>query len=432
MSGKKTAPESEETKTRRRTKSKLQRRFLLGVGVIFLCFCIFSAVLVYFHEKRVLEEVAHAKSELVLAAVEANRSYVQEVLRPAMYERMGKDAFVLEAMSTSYVSRAVMDRFKATLPEYGYRRVSLNARNPNSEPTRFEAELISHFASHPEEPNRQGILVIDGRPHFLQARPVAFTDSCMHCHGDPDQAPSALLTQYGRERGFGYKPGDVAGLTAVSIPVDIALARIKERAFSVFATSIFALSILYLLVCFFFNRVVVQNLRDLLEIFRHGLRDENELQLLRAATAKDEIGELNNAAETMVSHLHRARSQLEEYTRNLEVKVAERTGALEESKRQIKEKEEKTRRSLRLLTTIAELTTRATHPGEIFPKVLRQILSVVPATGRGPVPAAGQPHAAGAPVRGKRRQTCPPLLRWTGSSSPWRHPSDAKSLLCEA
>lgn len=365
------------------TKSVLQRRFLLGVGVIFLCFSILTSLVMYFYEKGSLEETAHAKSRLVMAVMEANRSYIQEVLRPRMYEMLGKDSFILEAMSTSFVSRAVMERFKASLPEYSYRRVSQNARNPVSEPTRLEAELIAYFASHPQEQSRRGIVPIDGSPHFLHARPVRFDDSCMHCHGDPDDAPKALVELYGRERGFGYQPGAVSGIMAVTIPVDVALVKIKGRAISMLGGSLIGFSALYIVVCFFFNRVVIHNLRDLLQLFRRSLRDEDEFQLLRAATAKDEISEMTAAAETMARHLQQARGQLEEYTKTLELKVARRTGALVESKRLLKEKEEKTRESLKLLTTIAELTTRSTQPSEIFPNVLRQALSAVPAKGGG-------------------------------------------------
>jgi PAS domain S-box-containing protein len=102
----------------------------------------------------------------------------------------------------------------------------------------------------------------------------------MHCHGNPDDAPKALLDLYGRERGFGYQPGDIAGITAVSIPVDVALAKIKDQAFAIFGISLFGLSLLYVGICFFFNRVVVHNLRDLLDTFRHGLRDEKELGVM--------------------------------------------------------------------------------------------------------------------------------------------------------
>ena len=108
----------------------LQRKFLLGVGLIFLGFCLIIALALYTREKRLLEKAAYERAEIVMAAAEATRSYVQEVLRPKMYQVLGQDAFLLEAMSTSYVSRAVMDRLKDTTPDYQIRRVALHARIP--------------------------------------------------------------------------------------------------------------------------------------------------------------------------------------------------------------------------------------------------------------------------------------------------------------
>jgi len=232
----------------------LQQKFLIGVGIIFLGFSLIIVFLIYSYEKSLLEEAAHEKSEMVIAAVEASRSYVQEVLRPKMYELMGHNAFVLEAMSTSYVGRAVGDRFKESLPDYEIRRVALHARNPKSEPRPVENNLIKYFAAHPAEHSWKGIVKITGQSNFLHSRPVYFSQDCMHCHGRPEDAPKALLELYGRERGFGYKPGDIAGITAVSIPVDVALAKIKDRAIAIFGISLFGLSLLYVGICFFFNR----------------------------------------------------------------------------------------------------------------------------------------------------------------------------------
>jgi two-component system NtrC family sensor kinase len=364
-------------------RSRLQKRFLLGVGLIFLCFCFISALLIYLYEKSLLGEVGYAKSQLVMAAVEANSSYVAEVLRPKMYEVLGQNAFVLEAMSTSFVSRAVMERLDRSLPEYHYRRVAVHARNPASEATEFERLLIRSFAEHSEQGSRQGIVSIGDRPHFIYSRPVHFTSSCMHCHGKPEDAPRELLDLYGRERGFGHHPGDLAGVMTVSMPVDRALARAKEKAYSVFGVSFLCLLLLYLMVNFFFSRVVVHSLKDLLDIFRLGLRDDEELQLLREAKAKDEIGDLTAAAQVLVSHLRDTRQQLEEYAQNLEVMVAERTSALEESRRRLREKVTARNRELQALTTIAELTTRAVNLLDIFPMVLRQTLNFIPAKGAG-------------------------------------------------
>jgi two-component system NtrC family sensor kinase len=371
---------SRPKKTRHRSLS-LQRKFLLGVGVIFLGFALINALVLYTREKSLLEEAAHEKADMVMASVAATRSYVQEVLRPKMYEVLGHDAFLLEAMSTSYVGRAVMDRLHKSLPDYQIRRVALHARNPASAPKPFERKLIKFFADHPQLPSWQGIIQIAGQSSFVHSRPVYFTLGCMHCHGKPEEAPPDLLKLYGRERGFGYKPGDIAGITAVSIPVDIALSKIKVRAISLFGLSLFGLSLLYLGIFFFFNRVVIHSLRDLLDIFRHGLRDEKELQLLKEAKAKDEIGELTAAAQVMVGHLRDTRQQLEDYTGNLEVMVSQRTEALEASQRQLQEKITARNQELHTLNTIAELITRSVNLTDILPRVLVQTLKLIPARG---------------------------------------------------
>lgn len=359
----------------------LRKKFLLGVGIIFLGFCLILAFLIYYHEKRLLEQVAYEKAEMVLAAAEANRHYIQEILRPKMYEVLGQEGFLLEAMSTSYVSRAVMDRFRQALPAYQYRRVAVNARNPAYEPQPVEQQLIDFFAAHPGEKSWQGLVQVRGRAHILHARPVFFELSCLHCHGDPRDAPQALLDRYGWERGFGHRAGEIAGISAVAIPVDIALAAIQSRALSVFGISLFALSLLFVGINFFFNRVVMHNLKDLLNLFRLGLRDDKELELLGQAQAKDEIGELTAAAQVLVGHLGETRRQLENYAENLEQMVASRTEALEKSRQALQDTVAERNRELKMLTTIAELVTQAGSLKEILPRVLHHILSLIPAQG---------------------------------------------------
>jgi hypothetical protein len=108
----------------------LQTKFFLGLACIFLIFSAFAAGLIYMHQKRALEVETFRKTELVDGAVEAIRGYVRTTLRPTMYKRFGGDVFILEAMSTSYISRVVMDRFKDKLPQFTYRRVAINAHNP--------------------------------------------------------------------------------------------------------------------------------------------------------------------------------------------------------------------------------------------------------------------------------------------------------------
>ncbi|MBM9538065.1 c-type heme family protein [Desulfobulbus alkaliphilus] len=368
---------------RSRRPLTIQRRFQLGTALILLFFCIISALLIYFHEKRILEQSAYAQTELVMAAVEATREYVRDELRPKMYSTFGHDYFMMEAMSTSYVSRAVMDRFRESMPAFDYRRVSINARNPDSEANAIEREMITYFQNNEKASNWQGLLESGGEAYYRRFQPVFFEASCLHCHGDPRDAPVDLVKIYGAERGFGHYAGELAGVIAVGIPVDSALAMIREKATSVFLVVFLGVSIFFLALSFFFHRVVVHNLHGLIDIFRRELEPHEEIPQHPLTSSRDEIEELTSAAIVMADRLYTTREELRSYTQTLEEQVAQRTQALLCSKQLLQEKIIARNQELHTLNTIAELTTQGTELGDMLPGALRVTLELIPAMGAG-------------------------------------------------
>ena len=367
----------------RRRHFSLQMQFQIALGLLFLAFCGLSAFQIYAHEKGLIEQNALRKSHLVMAAVESTRNYVQEVLRPKMYEFAGPETFVLEAMSTSYVTRAVMERFNQSLPEYRYRRVAVNARNPLSTPSPTEVELIEFFKQNPDQNRWQGIRPIGQDTGFIHARPVYMEASCLYCHGDPADAPAKLVALYGAQRGFGYHEGDLAGIMAVSIPVNVALKQIRSQALSVFWVSLVMLSCLYMLISYLFNRMVVRHLAGVLQIFREGLVETRDQERFQHKTNTVEIGELTEAAQNMTDHLRHTREALERHAGELETRVAERTQDLEDSRARLHAKVTTRNRELRTLNHITELITRSFRLKDILPQVLEEALHLVPAQGAG-------------------------------------------------
>ncbi len=366
-----------------RTTFGLQVKFLLGLACIFLFFCSFASVLIYYHQKKALEEETFRKTELVAAAVESTRGYVRDVLRPKMYKLFGRDTFVLEAMSTSYISRVVMDRFKKNLPEFTYRRVAINARNPQYEANKLEQKMIRLFNNHPETNQWHGMVKTDHGRYYMSFRPVRFTGSCFRCHGNPGTAPKAIIERYGSHHGFHRRAGIVSGVQSVGIPVDFSLRQIMNVAWTFFFAAFLVVFLLYGIIWFFFNRVVVQNLQQLLDIFRDNLRDEKGVRLYQQARSKDEIDEMAVAVQSVARHLHQTHKKLQGYAENLENKVAERTHALQASENKLRQKVAERGLELRTLNTITELITQSVNLAEILPKVLRQTLKVVPARGAG-------------------------------------------------
>lgn len=361
-------------------------RFLIGAAVALLLICFIGAYWLYQREKRQLEDYAYAKTQLVMAAVEASREYVREELRPKMYEEFGNDYFLLQAMSTSYVGRAVMENFNQVLPQYEYRRVAQNARNSDSEANNLELSLIRLFQENPELQNWQGMLKVQGQKQFMRFKPVYFKESCMSCHGNAHDAPRDLVQRYGTELGFGNQPEQLAGVVAVGIPVQSALAEIKDRATSVFFALFLGALLFYMALAFIFNRVVVNNLRGVLSIFKEEVTEKRLQDFMPEPDAsgnKDELQELTTAAVAMSEHLRRSQQELKQYAQNLEQKVNERTKALQESEYLLQQQVQTRNKELQTLNRISELTTQAVGLQEVWRRVLEQSLELIPASGAG-------------------------------------------------
>lgn len=387
----------------------LRTRFFLGVGIIMLIFFSACAYIVYRQGLVLVESASLAKSQIVMAGVEANMNYVREVLRPKVYEALGEDAFLLEAMSTSFVSRSVMDRFNSSMPDYRYRRVAINARNPTFEARPDEVRMIKYFSSAPEKRDWHGIVKNGDDAQFMLYRPVYLTESCLRCHGPVENAPKALVDLYGSERGFNHKVGDLAGLISIGIPVDVALGEIKGKAVAVFMSTLLVGAILFVIVVSFFNRLVASDLKRVLNVFREELPEElashdsstaaladrglgevpgslqwaDELRAFEEVQARDEVDEIAMGAQVMAQRLRENRRQLKEYAENLEGMVAERTRELQESQERLREQVIARNRELQTLNGLAEFTTSAVTLEEVLPQVLQQTLSIIPAKGAG-------------------------------------------------
>jgi two-component system, NtrC family, sensor kinase len=294
-----------------------QARFLLVLAVILVIFSALTASTIHRHELENLEENAHEKTELVMQAIEANRNYVQEVLRPAMYKELGTKRFVVEAMSSSFISRSIMERFSQEVPGFLYRRVAIGARNPTYEAEGFEREMIELFRREPDTLEWQGIREVEGKTHFLRFQPVVVKESCLLCHGEAKDAPADIITDYGDKAGFGQKLGDISGVVAVGLPIDGNLEKIKNFTFSLFLAVVPSIIVVYLIISTFFNRYIANNLRKILSFFRANIKDEEGRTIFATTEKMDEIDGLIATAKTVADHIRGRQTILEHYAEEI-------------------------------------------------------------------------------------------------------------------
>ncbi len=305
---------------------KIQAKFLSGLVLSSILLGIVFSIGFYLHMRNVLEEEVRDKARLILMHVDSIQHYVRDVLRPAMYERLPA-SFIIQAMSSSYISRKIMSPVNAPHDGTIYRRVAIDSRNPDYEANDHERELIRYFRDNADQKLWQGYKVINGEKNYLMVRPVRFEQECMYCHGRSQDAPAELLNLYGN-RGFGKQPGTIAGVDFVGISVHASVGRVEQTILTYFAFFALAFLLVFFTANVLFKVLVVNNLKRLNAVFRRNVTDVEGSALLHQLEQGDEIEELVDGMEQMSEHLFEARSQLQDYAANLRRMVDERTDAL--------------------------------------------------------------------------------------------------------
>ncbi|EPR42098.1 integral membrane sensor signal transduction histidine kinase [Desulfovibrio sp. X2] len=305
----------------------LQSRFLVGLlaaSVIIggLLFAGFS-----YHVRRVLENEVRDKAAMVLAQVDSVQRYERRILRPRMYEAL-PDTFIIEAMSSSYISRIVMnDMADESHTNLLYRRVAIGARNPRYEADALERGLIETFRKDPALHLWQGYKTIGGVRHFVMARPVVYQQSCLRCHGEIGDAPPELIALYG-DRGFHHAENSIGGVDFVGLPVDASVARVQNAIWTYLLLFALGALLYFAATNVIFKRIVANNIRLLTTSFRRNFSDDKGAALVREVEQGDEIGEMLAGIDKLSDYLYETRQQIQGYATNLEAMVEERTREL--------------------------------------------------------------------------------------------------------
>ena len=201
-------------------KLSLRIKFITGLVLFALALGLCISIILYFHFNSIMKSQISQRSHMLLAQSNAVQDYVRSVLRPEMFDTLAEGRFVLQAMSSSYISREVMTRLNIDNDQpYHYRRVSKKPRNPASAANTLEAGLIAYFDRNRDETLWEDDAMVGDVEYHLVARPVVFKESCMNCHGDPLDAPVELLKIYGAKNGFKYSVNEVGGVVVAGFPV---------------------------------------------------------------------------------------------------------------------------------------------------------------------------------------------------------------------
>jgi methyl-accepting chemotaxis protein len=174
--------------------------------------------------------------------------------------------------------------FRVTSDEY---------RHPDNKPDEFESKAIEMI----KQNKKTQFVENTSEGTYRYAQPIFVTKACLKCHGDPEDAPEAVIKKYGAQKAFGYKEGDVRGIISVKLP-DITLKDMLPH-FANPYTIVYIL--LAVIINFIFTTQLIKRLKNLThkaEVIAHGELD-TPLEFNSPKHSNDELDHVYNAVNLL-------------------------------------------------------------------------------------------------------------------------------------
>ena len=337
-------------------------RFLLPFTLVAVLFSIFIFHETYATSRHQVDDQVRQQAAMAMEFNLAIRDYVAPTIHPMPESLLGKDAFIPETMSASFISWNSLEKVSNKFPGYVIRFTSDRPMNPANLSSPIEARAIDFFRRNPQVSQRTEPVQINGQRYVAQFRPRWIKQECMHCHGEPDSAPAALVHRYGKTAGFHWRVGDVAGLDTIAVPVEtVAMALATEMRLKLMILFLW-LAFLFGLIMLVFHFVVTKRLAVMSRQIREMASQSEITQItLQQVEEHDEIDVLRVAFNMLFEQLRAMQT-------SLELRVTQRTADLARANEGLKHEvsdrqraEEASRQSEEKFRSIVESSPAAMH-----------------------------------------------------------------------
>ncbi len=218
------------------------------------------------------------------------------------YSEKGGDTFYAKnpALATREFSKIYSQLSVGTT----FRVTSDNFRRSENKPDPFEQRSIELFQENKSLSQFESFVGND----YRYAQPIKIVQSCLKCHGKPEDAPKELRLKYGDEKAFGYKVGEVRGVISVTIPDVDFFSIMNPLEWGIIAFSVLAIAGIMLLNFIWFRRMVSHPLNILTEATKEIAKGEftKKIEINGRKTdfgSQDEMERLGTAFNRMMDTL---------------------------------------------------------------------------------------------------------------------------------
>jgi hypothetical protein len=133
---------------------------------------------------------------------------------------------------------------------------SLNPLNPDNWADNEESRIINAFQKNPQQLKiQEGLIRKNNDVLFYTATPIRITgNSCLNCHGAPDNAPRAQIILYGRDSGYNWQKNTTIAAAIAYVSVKNAISEARKNALKIFAVSLVCFLLSFTAIFLFFDR----------------------------------------------------------------------------------------------------------------------------------------------------------------------------------
>ncbi len=288
---------------------KLNAKFNVVILAIFAVGLLVSGYLSYAILNANAHKDAVERATLVMEAATAMQAYTQAEVKSLLTPHMA-EKFLPQSVA-AYAAIQVLNKMRDSYSDYTYKAAVLNPTNSRDKAFEWEADVVEEFRDNPGTKRFVGVRpTIHGDSLYL-AQPIRITDNaCLACHGDPANAPKALLAKYGPANGFGWKLNEIIGAQIVSVPLTGALQEAR-LAFVVFMGLLLVMFATFIIVLnTMLKSIVIRPATSMSEIADQVSKGDLDVPAFDVS-GKDEMGTLAGSFNRMRRSVEKAMRMLD-------------------------------------------------------------------------------------------------------------------------
>jgi len=227
--------------------------------ILAICYLLGLSLSVYpFYQISRQEAIEQLQSQIDVLRAQALsvRRYTSDEIQPLLADHSSVQ--FLPQTVPSFSAQTAFRNFRQYYPQFFYKEAALNPTNPADLARDWERELIEKLRNNPELERDVSFRTIDNKPHYTVTYPLVIkSESCLSCHSTPEKAPPSMVALYGNKNGFGWKLNETIGAQIISVPMNVAEARIWRNLGLFVGISSAIFLVLLALLNFLLNRYVI-------------------------------------------------------------------------------------------------------------------------------------------------------------------------------